>query len=1087
MKQQNYLLIGLGGTGCAVVRELKKKLYIEWRSRGNSGPYPEVFRFQDEFGAERMESRIATLSIDSNEKDLQGQGERSRKWHVFGETLKLGDREKVLIDPTGIDRVLGSVERYPGMEPWIREDLGFVGDITRGSTEPAGCNQIRRMGRLALANGNSIENVIKGVAHRLDELSRDGQVDAEIHVACTLAAGTGSGSVIDVVAQVQHYLQNRPGSFNVFLHGFATAKDVGDVNTGNFYANQYAALLELNAFRLAIYEPWDIKAPARLRRLAIPRPGESTSDLRGTFKSLALITDTTEGGTDVPLERQIESVAEFIFQMAVRQMGDVPKVLRDAFSMEDRAHYPTDVNGGNRSTAFIGYGVQRVAIPEREIREKLSYSFGRQFLLKLLYNNWDNGYRDQARHYNRAEFVDGRRGLWGVTKEHLCLDLVEDATGQKQFASYETEWSNALTEEAKGAMEILGDEFEGRKEWLMDFERRAKRFWQAGFRSRGQGGGVVDYFKIRRESAEIRMRARTIRGAIERDLIENLERLNADYALHHLPAAIEFLIQRVESDRLGFGELAPKTVENAQETDRHREEIRQEYAKVGRFAKLIKDKHISLLEKFRGVTTRHYYWRTLQHAVEYGQEFSTALIDELKSLQHQITVFDTRIRQIAKEFQSEIDGRIRKDESASSRDDLLYLVDANYVNDTIRTRFEGDKSMQDLRADVTIKALAGLRGDRIEFAAYNEQMPVDESERVGGRVVEELRRVAETNAVEAHRRIRESDNGFEGIFGQNIVRKLYNDHGGKVDGNLEEWLRERIDKAMPMVSFDPAEERMEIGATGPVLYRCIFVPKCKAVPPEFEQQLRRKVESIKGAGGACKEVNTYYLEVPEDRNPTEIAIISVAFFFSARFTRVVHGLKKKYLQRLDQRSGEESRRAYFEVHTESHNPRLPDLMKLGRREVLEEQLAPVILATALDLMRIPENDGEEIFFGEVDSFGRVQNKVESGMRMTAVVREAATDSEDRFGHAIPIAVVALYSLYIKEFREEKLTEVAKLAETKMADVNDLESLEKWLDTISGQAFLLAGSKENDQTYALFDVKAREAAELARRLANKSAL
>ncbi|MCP4216248.1 MAG: hypothetical protein GY765_16490, partial [bacterium] len=69
MSQHNFLLIGLGGTGCAVVRKIKKKLYVEWRSRGNSGPYPEIYEFSESFSGERVDSRIATLSVDSNEKD----------------------------------------------------------------------------------------------------------------------------------------------------------------------------------------------------------------------------------------------------------------------------------------------------------------------------------------------------------------------------------------------------------------------------------------------------------------------------------------------------------------------------------------------------------------------------------------------------------------------------------------------------------------------------------------------------------------------------------------------------------------------------------------------------------------------------------------------------------------------------------------------------------------------------------------------------------------------------------------------------------------------------------------------------------
>ncbi|MCP4195787.1 MAG: hypothetical protein GY762_01430, partial [Proteobacteria bacterium] len=365
-----------------------------------------------------------------------------RKWRVFGESLRLADKEKVIIDPSGLGKILGNVERYPGIEPWIGDEMDFVGDITRGSTEAAGCNQIRRMGRLALACGNSIENVISRIGDRLTQLSKNGEVGAEIHIACTIAAGTGSGILIDTIVQLQRYVKNQPGESSVFIHAFATAKDVGSADVGNFHANQYSALLELNALRLGLYEPWDIRASSTANRLTVPLPGKSNNDMNDTFKSVALITDTTEGGMDVPLDNQIENTAEFIFQVAVRQMGDLPKDLRDAISFEDRKQYPADVNGGNRSNAFIGYGVQRVAIPEREIREKLAYSVGRQFLLQVIYNNWDSRYRETPRSFSKDGFINERRSNWQVTKKHLCLDLVEETVGQPDFATYEIDWRN---------------------------------------------------------------------------------------------------------------------------------------------------------------------------------------------------------------------------------------------------------------------------------------------------------------------------------------------------------------------------------------------------------------------------------------------------------------------------------------------------------------------------------------------------------------------------------------------------------------------------------------------------------------------
>ncbi|MCP4107654.1 MAG: hypothetical protein GY749_19270 [Desulfobacteraceae bacterium] len=1086
MSQHNFLLIGLGGTGCSVVRELKKKLYVEWRSRGNSGPYPEIYEFSESFSGERVESRIATLSVDSNEKDIEGQGERSRKWRVFGESLRLADKEKVLIDPSGLGKILGNVERYPGIEPWIGDEMDFVGDITRGSTEAAGCNQIRRMGRLALACGNSIENVVNRVGDRLTQLSKGGEVGAEIHIACTIAAGTGSGILIDTIAQLQRYIKNQPGEYNVFIHAFATAKDVGSADVGNFHANQYSALLELNALRLGLYEPWDIRAPATAKRLAVPLPGEPNNDMNDTFKSVALITDTTEGGMDVPLDHQIENAAEFIFQVAVRQMGDLPKELRDAISFEDRKQYPADANGGNRSNAFIGYGVQRVAIPEREIREKLAYSVGRQFLLQVIYNNWDSRYRETPRSFSKDGFINERRSNWRVTKKHLCLDLVEETVGQPDFDTYEIDWRNELSRQQTRVTEQLGDAFNERQRWLVDFDRRAETYWGKGFRSSGDSGGVNNYFQIRRDPNEVNNRARRLRRDIESDLIEGMERRDSDYTLHHLPGALEFLVQRIEKDLSDFSEESPRIVEAYTDADRTREEIRREYQKIGRLS--IGNKHGKLFTSYLEATTRFYYYRTLQQATDYAQSFCKKLIEELKSLYQQVSRFDLRMKQIASNFEDEINERIRENEEDSSREEVVYLVDAEYVNDNIRSRFESNKSVLDSNTDATIKALQKVRGDRSEFSAYLEKMPVDETtERVGGPIADEIRRISEEKAIESHDIFCENENEFEGIFGQNIVRKLYNDYGGQMSGELEQWIKDIMNKAMPMVSFDPNEEPMDLPTQGPVLRRCVFVPKCKDVPEEFGQHLRQKVESILGGKGSCKEVETYYQEMPEERNPSEIAIISVAFFFPARCTRLAQGLKERYLKRLQQKSEKESGRAYFEVHTESHQPRLPDLMKLGRREELEERMPSVLLATALDLMQIPEENGKQILFGIVDNFGRVKDKVESGMKMSGELREAVADSKARFGQEIPVETIILYSLYFDQFREGSFTALEKLVQTKMKDSVITEDIEQRLETMSGHCFLLSGKKEEDKTYALFDKKTAEATEFARRLADKSAL
>ncbi|MCI5192659.1 MAG: hypothetical protein D3915_05970 [Candidatus Electrothrix sp. AU1_5] len=1065
----NFLLIGLGGTGCAVVRELKKSLYIEWRSRGNTGIPPEIYTFEEKMGGQLVTSKVATLSMDSNEADLEGQGERARKWRVFGETLSLGDREKVLINPTGIHKILDNLQRYTGVEPWVKEEIEFVRDITRGCSGPAGCNQIRRMGRLALANGKNIENVLSAISNRLNELSgKGGNVGAEIHIACTLAAGTGSGTVLDIVTQLQRYLQNQPGDFNVYIHGFVTAKDVGTTNTGNFYANQYGALTELNAFRLGNYKPWNIMGPARPERMQV----------KNTFRSVALISETTERGTSVALEQQIENVAEFVFQLAVRQMGDMPNELRKALTMEDRDQYPADVDGGNRSTAFISYGVQRVAIPEKEIREKLAYSFGRQVVLKLLYNNWDGCFLPNALRFSANDFVDTRRENWRVTREHLYLDRVEKAVGQPTHRTYEVEWREELAKQEQRVREQISD----KTQWLNDFDKRAGNVWQNGFRSAGTSGGVENYLTNRKDPKTMQIRARDIRAIIEADLLKGMEQGDRKYVLYHLPDTLEILIERIAQDSEYFVELISQSKSHIEENDSLRERTKGEYLKCGFFSDVFGKKTTRLFNQYREASTRYYYWRTIALAAQYGQDFCTALLSELKLLNQQVVLFKSRMLLVEKNFQAEMHSRVVESKDKTSNEDIDYLVDIKYINAIIHEKFECNKSVQDQHALATLEALTQLRQNRNEFGAYTEMMPVDDSEQVGGPLVGELRRVADRSAGEAHRRIREEDTEFHGIFGQNIVQKLYNDYGGQVNDEMRHWLQDLMSKAMPMISFEANEEGMDLGSdvSSPVLHRCVFIPNCKAVPQQFSQDLRKIIESITGDLKGGGRIKTFCQDIPEDRNSSEITILSVAFFFPARFAQTVHGLKENYLKRLDQRKEKDAQRAYFEVHTESHRPRLPNLMKQGRIEVLKERLPTVLLATALQLMHWEKEDGEQVVFGTKEAHSTGGDMIESGIYITTEFLEYGKSP----GKIPSLDHYLLYSSYVTHFNENCLDNLDSLVVETIKENDNIHDVEEELNKIREHAFQFARKKREDETFILFKKSVKEAIEQWHRLAEE---
>ncbi|MCI5149848.1 MAG: hypothetical protein D3916_10770, partial [Candidatus Electrothrix sp. MAN1_4] len=324
------------------------------------------------------------------------------------------------------------------------------------------------------------------------------------------------------------------------------------------------------------------------------------------------------------------------------------------------------------------------------------------------------------------------------------------------------------------------------------------------------------------------------------------------------------------------------------------------------------------------------------------------------------------------------------------------------------------------------------------------------------------------------------------FFGQNIVKKLYNDYGGQVSDEMRHWLRDLMAKAMPMISFDANEEHMDLGGRNtrsPILRRFVFVPRCKEVPQQFSQELKEVIRSIKGesqSGGVVEDSD--YHEIPEDRNSSEITILSVAYFFPARFTRTVQGLQEQYLNRLNQPNKKDAQRAYFEVHTESHRPRLPSLMKQGRAEVLAERFANVLLATALDLMWIPDND-EQVLFGTEDAYNTGGDMVESGLSVSAELREK-TETYKKKNDKITLEITMLHFSYLERFNENSLDAVENLVIEKMKEKTDLNDLEKRLESFREQAFLLAGKKREDETFKLFQNSVNEAVEQSRRLAEE---
>ena len=130
----NHLFIGLGGTGGKVLRELRKRVFEEFRSNE-----PEHGVFLD------------YIYVDSSDEDLHDR----TGWKVMGKSVHLGDAQKVSIHGISAS-MFQNINMYPGLQAFLKpNDLRIIQE-KMGPLVSAGIGgQRRRLGRTLMANNLS--------------------------------------------------------------------------------------------------------------------------------------------------------------------------------------------------------------------------------------------------------------------------------------------------------------------------------------------------------------------------------------------------------------------------------------------------------------------------------------------------------------------------------------------------------------------------------------------------------------------------------------------------------------------------------------------------------------------------------------------------------------------------------------------------------------------------------------------------------------------------------------------------------------------------------------------------------------------
>jgi hypothetical protein len=358
---KNHLFIGLGGQGGKTIAELRKVIHQRDADAKSLKAQKIIWDF---------------LYIDSS-KDVSITREN---WTHFGKNLQLPPSSFKYLNEGGLLNA-ENLALTPNIQPWIGDIVNF-GILLEGVQNLQGANQRRRFGRVLFAT--QAESILNACDEKIRGMLENGRQCA-IHIFASLAGGTGSGSVVDLITMLRAKYPEAAveDGFPIFVYLYVTSDDYEDAKAGYFHQNQYAALRDLNAL-----------ACGRLKSHIVggQQSGKTFSGGGQPITQILLSTSFNDKNNGLPLSKQHKILAEAAFERIFSYCsGALSPDQQRSLTGEDRlASYPGEpLNNLARSFRFGSLGMKRWEIPTEEVIELLAKELYVSCFRRLLYQNWD--------------------------------------------------------------------------------------------------------------------------------------------------------------------------------------------------------------------------------------------------------------------------------------------------------------------------------------------------------------------------------------------------------------------------------------------------------------------------------------------------------------------------------------------------------------------------------------------------------------------------------------------------------------------------------------------------------------------------
>lgn len=681
----NHVLVGLGGTGGKVLKAFKKRLYRE---------YP------DDKIRLSLTPAIGFIYVDSTDEMMKPNDPTFR---VLGKDASFKPNEFVNIKSVDLGQILNNIDSFPGLKYVVksaesmRTTLGEVG---------AAAGQKRRAGRILFAsNCNKYLSTLASKYNELKECTR--QDSLHVHIFTGLAGGTGSGAIVDVVAQTRMKYPNA----TIDVYAMVPELDIPDgCQAGRYHQNGYAALQELSALNVCKFLPSNVIS------------GEEHvvfNEVPNKQFGLMLYSNVNENGIVVDSFTELpELLADTVyFRLFLKEKAGVNDNFLRSWSAENYNDFLVEYNfrskSGDKERArtkgVSSFGIKRVIYPETRIIEHISYTVSESLVRQMQFNNFsdDQGYRNDAAHIDYSENTtkdDGRMREWKLDDSHLMLNekILESEKAVKSIETFWQDMANFINYDEA----VQGNPA---NPYAFNYSFCNEKF-EKDFRLKM---GVENYYKDKADDKVI--------SEYVLQIIENIEKhlytkwYEGQYSMNDLLGICEVILEYIKKRAEKLPDDITKYNDEATEYFADHNDIIDEASQLGSLKKYLFGKRKDLYTEDQIVLGKLFAARTNKIAAEFQEKLMSKLRAAFEEFQQQIMLFIGKLLRSQEVLINAISDRTRQTSGLDIHQSIIEVAEDNKMSKFEQTLIKNKSKMDTFAAFMRKKIANGQ-----EFAHFDD-------------------------------------------------------------------------------------------------------------------------------------------------------------------------------------------------------------------------------------------------------------------------------------------------------------------------------------------------------------------------------